>query len=202
MNLGQLNRTFIDFRDRETDEAAIERSTRARYSSGEISWAELIKTPCVVVLGEAGIGKTREFEEQARALTSQGKEAFFVDIASLATDNLPQALYGQDAERLGAWKVGSADAVFFLDSVDEARLRYFKDFERALKRLQQYLGKDQVRVRFVISCRVSDWQASTDLQIVKSFIERASNMVKLNSASWNQIASWLRQLECLRRTAV
>lgn len=40
-------------------------------------WQELIQMTRVVVLAEAGTGKTEEFKETARRLRHEGKAAFF-----------------------------------------------------------------------------------------------------------------------------
>lgn len=64
------------------------------------------------------------------------------------------------------WIDGTGQAVFLLDSVDEARLKG-KDFGRALRRLAGELGTAQERATVLVSCRVSDWQAHADRRTVE-----------------------------------
>jgi hypothetical protein len=76
----------------------------------------------VVILAEAGTGKTHELRETARRLRREGKAAFFCRIEWLATDSLENALSEGNIEEVRSWLEGSHTAWFFLDSVDEARL--------------------------------------------------------------------------------
>jgi len=122
-----------------------------------------------VVAGEARTGKTTEFREQANSLNKLGEQiAFFVPIEDLANDSLKRALDSEDISRLNDWRKTDRDAIFFLDSVDEARLKSRSPFRIALRNFVRDLGNDGARAIILISCRVSDWQYKADLTIVKS----------------------------------
>lgn len=51
--------------------------------------------------------------------------------------------------------------VFFLDSVDEARLNR-KSFDTALRRFAKDLGMALERTHVYVSCRVTDWKGAED----------------------------------------
>jgi hypothetical protein len=124
-----------------------------------VAWRDLLDQRCVVVLGEGGMGKTTEFREQARKLRAAGNFAFFCELVALAEGMLESALAPGDDLRLDEWKLSSREAVFFLDSLDETKLRG-RSLRRALASLRKGLGPDWARVRLVVSSRGSDWLAS------------------------------------------
>ena len=121
------------------------------------TWTDLHEKPLVVVLGEAGIGKTIEFQNEAGRLREAGQVAFFIPLNQLSNaDSWRLVLTGHDAE-FDAWAASNELGYFFLDAVDEARLKSHADFERALTVVQQALGSNLARVRVAISSRVTDW---------------------------------------------
>lgn len=130
--------------------------------SGALGWPELLKRNRVVILAEAGSGKTFEMREQANRLYADGKNAFFAPLEALHREGLDAILMPDAYARLEAWKAdGSAQAWFFLDSVDELKLTEGK-LEQALHRLRREIDGHLDRARILISSRPSDWRAETD----------------------------------------
>jgi hypothetical protein len=160
-----LNRTFSEFykpSGQPTSEIEEDISWAITRTSPGRSWSELLKDRAIVVLGEAGTGKTREFEEQARRLQSEGKACFFVRLESLAQESLREVLSPGDQRRLDRWLGGDGEGYFFLDSVDEAKLQSPRAFETALRHLQHGLLQHLQRAHVITSCRVSDWLPIAD----------------------------------------
>ncbi|HEV2853681.1 MAG TPA: hypothetical protein VHC97_12835 [Thermoanaerobaculia bacterium] len=123
-------------------------------------WSELLQYPRVLLLAEAGSGKTEEMREQAKRLLTNGKPAFF-----LALESLDRELFLSPKEKqvFDAWKMDDqATAWFFLDAVDELKLTGGK-FERALRRLASEIDGHLHRAHVVISCRPSDWRPLVDM---------------------------------------
>jgi hypothetical protein len=120
-----------------------------------LTWDVVLNTPCVVVLGEAGSGKTSELRGQAERLQATGRAAFFLRVEDLAKDDLTIAVEG-DRSILEAWKQGSEPGWFFLDSVDEAKLHQ-QSLERAIAKLRGALSGQLARCHVVVSSRHSDW---------------------------------------------
>src|SRR6476469_9472765 len=82
-------------------------------------WPELLASPRIVIISEAGAGKTYECETQQARLWQEGEPAFFLDLAQLANGDLRAMLMPEQEERLDAWLVAQSDiATFFLDSYD------------------------------------------------------------------------------------
>lgn len=117
------------------------------------TWDDLLQSKRVLIISEAGAGKTYECRTQATHLWSAGEPAFFVELAALATDELRSLLDADEEARLDAWLASQSEvATFFLDSIDELKLT-LGSFERALKRLRKCIGNQLHRARVVITTR-------------------------------------------------
>lgn len=142
-----------------------------RKIGGWLDWNGLLQHRRVILLAEASSGKTQEFRSRATVLTAEGKPAFFVRVEDLADDGFEAALENSVAAKVfQEWrdqegKAGAADAWFFLDSVDEARLNN-KSLDRALRRFARELDESVGRARVFVSCRVSDWKGADDRDAV------------------------------------
>ncbi|MGE4296466.1 MAG: hypothetical protein AB7E47_00435 [Desulfovibrionaceae bacterium] len=171
-----LNRRY-DLVRSTSDEIEIDRTQYAvAHMLGQepgMGMDELLRKGLTIVLGEARSGKTTEFVCATDRLNESGKCAFFVRIEDLAggggapLDTLRFSLEGDRAlGRFDSWLAREDEAVFFLDAVDEAKLRHPSDYRRAVHLFQQAIQPHLARVRVVISCRVSEWRPKDDLDVV------------------------------------
>src|SRR5215211_7628905 len=145
-----LNRRFSKWRDEkasEEDFALFERSF-----SGEANWDELLKSQRVILLAEAGSGKSRELEERAKKLADGGEFAFHATVQNVAKQGLAGALDASSRAPLEEWLDSEATAWFFIDSVDEAKLDHIR-FVDALRKIGDGLRKGLPRARIVLSGR-------------------------------------------------
>ena len=69
-----------------------------------IGWSELLKHNRVILLAEAGAGKSREMKEQVKRLVGEGRFAFCVPLESLGSEPLAHLLSAPDERRFDAWK--------------------------------------------------------------------------------------------------
>ncbi|WP_370215280.1 hypothetical protein [Idiomarina sp.] len=130
------------------------------------SWDDLLQSKRILIVSEAGAGKTYECREQSKRLWAAGQPAFFVELAELAKEDLVSLLDEDEETRLGAWLASQYEiATFFLDSVDELKLT-MGSFERALKRLKKSIGGQLHRARIVITSRPIPF----DEKLVKSLL--------------------------------
>ncbi len=165
MTYVELDRRFFEVKvdalgnERESDPDTL--LAMARMTINKRSWAELLEHRYVVVLGEAGAGKTKEFQARAKLVTDSGSFAFFAELRLVAAKGLRATMFPNEQRRLDSWRASESEATFFLDSLDEAKLARHS-LRDALLAVQQELDVLWARVRLVVSCRPSDWMARAD----------------------------------------
>ncbi|MEP3892492.1 MAG: ATP-binding protein [Litorimonas sp.] len=203
-----INRTFQNIPDEKISEADKQSFLVSLGWARGSTWEDLLQSKRVMIISEAGAGKTYECRTQATHLWSAGGPAFFVELAALATDELRDLLDSDEEARLDAWLASQSEvATFFLDSIDELKLT-LGSFERALKRLKRCIGNQLHRVRVIITTRPIPF----DEQLVRSVLpvppapssepeeeafakiamrepqEQNSNKSKNQSADWRSVA--------------
>uniref|UniRef100_UPI0040574C7E hypothetical protein n=1 Tax=Candidatus Electrothrix sp. TaxID=2170559 RepID=UPI0040574C7E len=183
MQFIELNRRFRDITEEELENPELLFSFGESFlDSTTDDWAKLLESSRVVLLAEAGSGKTEEMNEQVNRLKSEGKHAFYADLASLDQESLPDLLSADDEYAFTAWKKEhDTPAWFFLDSVDELKLTQGK-LKRAINRFAKDVYGLLDRVYVIISCRPSDWKFDLDLEVVQKVLpitSTAQNSVDL-----------------------
>lgn len=148
-----IERTFQDIPEQQPldiEQAAMMRDLG--YHGGS-TWDDLLKSPRVLVVSEAGAGKTHECRAQRQAKWNAGEPAFYLELAVLAKDNVRDILGPEEETRFNAWLASQSDvATFFLDSIDELNLT-LGSFEIALKKLAKALEGQLGRARIVVTSR-------------------------------------------------
>ena len=129
------------------------------------SWDDIEAEYRCVILAEAGAGKTEELYHRAEHLQQQGKPAFFIRIEDIDND-LQNAFEIGDQEDFCSWLQSTQEAWFFLDSVDESRLKNPKAFEKAMRRFANAIGNGAHRAHIYISSRPYAWRASEDRKLL------------------------------------
>ena len=146
------------------------------YESQTLGWDDILPQKRVVILGEAKCGKTHEFKQQVEMLRDRNEMAFFIPLESLGSNDLEYAITHEDEILLDEWtkESSSREAWFFLDAVDELRLKD-GDFRIALRKLQRAI-KDKIHYSHVlVSCRPADWNHQIDIDSLKSIFPHAGN---------------------------
>lgn len=133
------------------------------HQATDLTWEQL-NSPVMVILGSPGVGKTTEFKLRAEALSNQAFTLFVplcqIDANGWNLDPLEEA-------RLEHWESSSnSKGIFFLDSIDEARLSDPRDLRKALVNLHGRLKHNLPRVQIFLSSRFYDWA----LQDVRSTV--------------------------------
>ena len=117
-----------------------------------MGWEDIGRSQCVVVLGEGKCGKTYEFKRQHQLLKADNQFSFFVPLELLQDHDLLDIITDEEERDFDRWQNDSADnAVFFLDAVDELKLRQ-GTLRKALRKIKQTIGSSLSRSRFYISC--------------------------------------------------
>ena len=127
-----------------------------------LSWKELLKESCVVILGEGKSGKTHEFQMQVRKLRKRGEFAIFIPLELLHENEVFNAIHPHDNMLFETWLNSSVGKGFiFLDSVDELKLKD-GSFRIALNKIKCVIGKNMSRLNIYVSCRPFDWNNEID----------------------------------------
>jgi hypothetical protein len=153
VNPPSINRSFRDLSDEEV--ADIEKASALAKAgwTGSFGWNKLLRSQRVLIVSEAGAGKTYECQAQQAKLRAAGEPAFFLDLATLAVSPVRDMLDDEEEKRLDEWLHSQSEtATFFLDSIDELNLTSGK-FDQALKRLKKALGSQLGRTRIIITTR-------------------------------------------------
>jgi hypothetical protein len=149
-----IKRSFRELSDAEVADIEQVSALAGGGRTGSFGWDELLRSQRVLIVSEAGAGKTYECQAQQEKLWKAGEPAFFLDLATLARSSVRDMLGGDgEEERLDAWLRSQSDiATFFLDSIDELKLTLGK-FDQALKRLNKALAGQLGRARIIITTR-------------------------------------------------
>src|SRR5438045_316623 len=100
-----LSRRFRDLTQAELESPELLASLNdPRWGSSD-GWAELLQYPRVLLLAEAGAGKTIEMREQAARLMAESKPAFFIALESLDREPLTELMSPTEERTFDAWKV-------------------------------------------------------------------------------------------------
>ncbi|WP_375282927.1 NACHT domain-containing protein [Marinicauda pacifica] len=154
-----LDRTFRELGEVEDDQSEyLALLGRSNYKK----WPDLLEYRRVIVLSEAGSGKTEEIRNAAKRLISEGKPAFFLRLEHI-TEAIDDIAFEEGSlSAFEAWLRSDDEGWLFLDSVDEARLRDPGDFEKAIKRIGRKVASAKQRLHLVVTGRASAWRPKTD----------------------------------------
>jgi len=176
----ELNREFhkIDFSDKPSDEEFD--FARAYYGETDnLKWSDLYEKFRVVILSEAGAGKTTEIRQATKELIKKGKAAFFIRLEHVSED-FENAFEEGTFEEFEAWKSSSHEGWLFLDSVDEARIVNPRAFHFALKIISNCLEGAVNRLHVIISSRVEAWRSRSDLETFLEYFPTSQVEVEPN----------------------
>jgi hypothetical protein len=160
-----LNRRFIEWGDKDAPDPDF------RYAmglgDGALGWEKLLAKRRVVILAEAGSGKSTEMKERARLTAAAGRVAFYATVEDVGCDGLEGALSSGDRARLTAWRASLEEAWFFIDSVDEGKALGVR-LEKVVRRIADGIEGAEARAHIILSGRISDWEFRKDLESVRS----------------------------------
>ena len=148
-----IERTFQDIPDDKIGEADQQSFLVSIGWARGSTWDDLLRSKRVLLISEAGAGKTYECRAQKKRLFDVNQPAFFVELAAMATDELRNLMVHEEEERFDAWLASQSEvATFFLDSIDELKISR-GSFERALKRFKKGIGNRLHRAIIVVTTR-------------------------------------------------
>jgi hypothetical protein len=160
LNFVQLDRQFEPIS--KTQEEAEHDEIRGLWGDSiSKNWSQIEDAYRTVILAEAGAGKTEEMKERARRGVAIGRPSFFIRIEDIDID-FESAFEVGDSQSFGAWLASCEEAWFYLDSVDEARLKDPAAFRKAIQRFANRIKACSHRAHIVVSSRPYAWQPRAD----------------------------------------
>lgn len=112
----RIQRTFGDISQEgfaDIEQASV--LVRMRWS-GSIGWDKLLESQRILIISEAGAGKTYECRTQQQTLWSRGDPAFYLELAQLAANNLRDLLLVDEEARFDAWLTAQSDVATFFST--------------------------------------------------------------------------------------
>jgi predicted NACHT family NTPase len=144
-----------------------------------VPFSQIAGKPCLVLLGEPGIGKTTALErhraETEAAIQQAGGTLFWRNLNAYQSDVLLVRSVFEDPVFNG-WRSGNGILHLFLDSLDECLIRI--DTLAAL--LAQELGRAPIeRLRLRIACRTAVWPSLLENSLLRLWGENAVGVYEL-----------------------
>ncbi|MCX6590636.1 MAG: hypothetical protein NTZ56_03845 [Acidobacteria bacterium] len=142
------------------------------------SFESLAGTPCWVLLGEPGMGKSTVLRgecERTHAALSDEDQTHFIDLAAHSSDvGLRAALTG--SPQWAAWRDSQSILYLHLDALDEGRL-FVSNIANILLDVLRNVPIERLFLR--ISCRTAEWPRLLDEELPKRYGEELVRVVEL-----------------------
>ena len=162
-----LNRRFIAWTDRDSEP---EVTSYLLASDHTLTWEDLLAKHRVVILAEAGSGKSTELAEQERLSTAAARYTFAATVQDVGRRGLSRALGRAASLKLEEWQTSDQDAWFFFDAVDEAKASDVR-LNDALREIADGIEGGASRAcDIILSGRHTDWDYRRDLERLKTWI--------------------------------
>ncbi len=157
-----MSRTFYDLPQQLPSSESESRHQYYRHASGKaLNWSDLLQSPRVLIVSEAGAGKSHECKLKADELAEQGLAAFFIRLEDLQDRGMARILLPPDLDRFHSWLATAGEqAYFFLDSIDELQLTR-GSLERAFRRLAIEAAGALQRMTVVVTSRPVEFDRQT-----------------------------------------
>jgi predicted NACHT family NTPase len=134
------------------------------YNPELVTLEAIADVPCLVLLGEPGIGKSETIKTELKRISeSDGEKLLNLDLRSYGSeDRLVKKLF--ESSQFTDWGQGNHALNIFLDSLDECLLRIDNVTALLAEEFKQYQDKAN-RLFLRITCRTAVWQSSFEEQL-------------------------------------
>lgn len=130
-----------------------------RYLATAVPYDQISRFPCLILLGEPGIGKSSALVAEGNRiqedLEARSEPLLWKDLKAFSTDVLlVREIF--ESEEFEAWRRGSHSLHLFLDSLDECRLHVptvATLLRSKLEGVRAHIG----RLRLRVACRTAHW---------------------------------------------
>lgn len=149
------------------------------YNPDVVSFEPIATTPCLVLLGEPGIGKTHSIQAEQKTIYSRieekGDQIIWLDLRSFGSeDRLVRNLF--ESTTFVSWVKDKYRLHLFMDSLDECLLRI--DTLAALL-IDEFKKYPIERLYLRIACRTADWPNSLEIGLTELWGKDAVGIYEL-----------------------
>jgi len=127
--------------------------------------------PCLVLLGDVGMGKSTTIQEESdklsRALDGQKHFVVYRDLKRLTEEQIYRQVFGHP--HVEGWIRGEHALTLFLDSLDECWRRIDELESVLVGELQRQLGHKRPPLFLRVTCRSAEWRGSAGETLKKLF---------------------------------
>lgn len=170
MRMVPLERAFVPVHEAyQKEDIALDELGSSLERGERKHWSDLLDEFRVVILANAGAGKTHELKAKAAQLFAEGKHAFFIRIEDIRGE-FGTAIEVGSPGAFEAWLASSDEAWFFLDSVDELRLTEHRAFEDAMRAFATRIASGRQRAHVYISSRPYAWRSALDRAMIEELL--------------------------------
>lgn len=129
--------------------------------------ADLLDVPCLILLGEPGMGKSHSLKDVQNTLQNTESQRYcFFDLGDFTTlDHLVKEIFTGNSDFV-AWQNGDFALHLFLDGLDEAIVQVkpvTRWIQKNIASNRQHLGRLFLR----ITCRTADWPQEFEEELIQ-----------------------------------
>ena len=122
-----------------------------------VSFNEIESTPCLILLGEPGLGKTtvmeQSYAEISKSVNENSVDTQWINLGAYQTDvAIRDAIFG--TSKFKKWLSGQYQLHLFIDSMDECLLRVNSIARYLIEELKNYPIQ---RLTLRVACRTAEW---------------------------------------------
>jgi len=156
------------------------------FQDGRKTIDQLIDVPCLILLGEPGIGKSCEIRRWATSLREQQQdryETLSIELGGQTELTLSEELFTD--QTFQSWQNGTHQLYLFLDGLDEGLLT-IQVLTQILSRRFQKLPRERLFLR--ITCRTADWPSSFEKKLKQLWGDECVQIYHLAPLSGRDVA--------------
>lgn len=167
------------------DEVSI--NTHWLFDSSQ-TWDNLDNEYRTIILAGAGTGKTYECLNRAKYINQKNIPAFFIRIEDIDSDFEDSFEVGT-SKQFREWLLSTEEAWFYLDSIDEAKLKNPRNFEKAIKKFSRSIASAKDRTHIYITSRPYAWQFKYDNNLINKYLPYETHRLETQAAEDNFLSN-------------
>jgi predicted NACHT family NTPase len=147
---------------------------------------DIADIPCLVLLGEPGLGKSKTVEKEHKRISqADGEPPMVLNLHAYGSeDRLVKKLF--ESQQFSNWVQGDHHLYVFLDSLDECLLRIENLTKLLAEEFKQYEDKtDRLFLRIV--CRTAVWQTTFEEQLRQIWGKDQVKIYELAPLRWKDV---------------